>query len=31
MIRFVDHYCMRLMDLLGLPVARPELRWQGMR
>lgn len=31
MVRFVDHYCMRLLDLLGLPVSRPDLRWQGMR
>ncbi len=29
MIRFVDHYCMRLLDLLGLPLDRPELRWKG--
>jgi 4-hydroxy-3-polyprenylbenzoate decarboxylase len=29
MARFVDHYCMRLFDLLGLPLERPELRWQG--
>lgn len=29
MLRFVDHYCMRLFDLLGLPLDRPELRWKG--
>ncbi len=27
--RFVDHYCMRLFDLLGLPVDRPDLRWRA--
>jgi len=26
---FVDHYCMRLLDLLGLPVNSENLRWQG--
>jgi 4-hydroxy-3-polyprenylbenzoate decarboxylase len=31
MARFADHYCMRLLDLLGLPVERPDLRWQGAR
>ena len=29
MSRFVDHYCMRLLDLLGLGVDRPDLRWRG--
>jgi len=29
MARFVDHYCLRLLDLLGLPVTRPELRWRA--
>ena len=29
MERFVDHYCVRLFDLLGLPLDRPDLRWQG--
>jgi 4-hydroxy-3-polyprenylbenzoate decarboxylase len=29
MSRFADHYCMRLLDLLGLPVDRPDLRWKG--
>ena len=29
MLRFVDHYCMRVLDLLGLPIDRPELRWKG--
>jgi 4-hydroxy-3-polyprenylbenzoate decarboxylase len=29
MIRFVDHYCMRLFDLLGLPVEQADLRWKG--
>jgi 4-hydroxy-3-polyprenylbenzoate decarboxylase len=29
MARFVDHYCVRLFDLLGLTVERPDLRWQG--
>ena len=31
MVRFVDHYCMRLFDLLGLPAERPDLRWKGSR
>ncbi len=31
MALFVDHYCMRLLDLLGLPVDRPDLRWKGSR
>jgi 4-hydroxy-3-polyprenylbenzoate decarboxylase len=31
MVRFVDHYCMRLLDLLGLPVEGGDLRWKGMR
>lgn len=26
---FVDHYCMRLLDLLGLPATDEGLRWQG--
>jgi 4-hydroxy-3-polyprenylbenzoate decarboxylase len=30
MVRFVDHYCMRLFDLLGLKVEGAGLRWQGM-
>jgi 4-hydroxy-3-polyprenylbenzoate decarboxylase len=29
MERFVDHYCIRVFDLLGLPMDRPDLRWQG--
>ncbi len=29
MQRFVDHYCLRLLDLLGLPLHRPDLRWMG--
>ena len=29
MARFADHYCMRLLDLLGLPLERPDLRWKG--
>ncbi len=29
MVRFVDHYCVRLFDLLGITVERPELRWKG--
>ncbi len=29
MARFVDHYCMRLFDLLGIPLERPDLRWKG--
>lgn len=26
---FVDHYCMRLLDLLDIPTAGDGLRWQG--
>lgn len=26
---FIDHYCMRLLDLLGLPATDEGLRWQG--
>jgi 4-hydroxy-3-polyprenylbenzoate decarboxylase len=26
---FVDHYCMRLLDLLALPADDENLRWQG--
>jgi 4-hydroxy-3-polyprenylbenzoate decarboxylase len=26
---FVDHYCMRLLDLLGIPVKDGGLRWLG--
>lgn len=26
---FVEHYCMRVFDLLGLPLEAPHLRWQG--
>lgn len=26
---FVDHYCMRLLDLLGIPTEDSGLRWQG--
>ena len=26
---FVDHYCMRVLDLLCIPCGREELRWQG--
>ncbi len=29
MARFADHYCLRLLDLLGLSIDRPELRWRG--
>ncbi len=29
MARFADHYCMRLFDLLGVPLDRPDLRWKG--
>ncbi|HVN75636.1 MAG TPA: UbiX family flavin prenyltransferase [Thermoanaerobaculaceae bacterium] len=29
MPRFVDHYCMRLLDLLGIRLERPELRWKS--
>lgn len=27
--RFVDHYCLRLLDLLSLPIQRPDLRWRS--
>jgi 4-hydroxy-3-polyprenylbenzoate decarboxylase len=26
---FVDHYCLRLLDLLSIPAADDGLRWQG--
>jgi len=26
---FVDHFCMRLLDILGIPGGEPNLRWQG--
>jgi 4-hydroxy-3-polyprenylbenzoate decarboxylase len=26
---FVDHYCMRLLDLLALPAHNENLRWRG--
>ena len=29
MRRFVDHYCLRLLDLLEIPYEEPGLRWQG--
>ena len=29
MRRFVDHYCMRLLDLLEIPTEEPGLRWPG--
>lgn len=29
MRRFADHYCMRLLDLLGLPPQRDDLRWKA--
>jgi len=29
MSTFIDHYCMRVLDLLGVDVEREELRWQG--
>jgi len=29
MRRFADHYCMRLLDLLGLPPRRDDLRWKA--
>jgi len=29
MQRFADHYCLRLLDLLHLPLDRPELRWRA--
>jgi 4-hydroxy-3-polyprenylbenzoate decarboxylase len=28
MARFTDHYGMRLLDLLSLPIDRPDLRWR---
>ena len=27
--RFLDHYCLRVLDLLGVVVERSELRWNG--
>ncbi len=29
MATFVDHYCMRLLDLLGVEIDREDLRWRG--
>lgn len=29
MERFVEHYCLRLLDLLSLPLDRPDLRWRS--
>jgi hypothetical protein len=29
MERFADHYCMRLLYLLSLPLDRPDLRWRA--
>lgn len=26
--RFIDHFCLRILDLLGVYVDRPELRWR---
>ena len=26
---FVDHYCLRVLDLLGVELDREDLRWQG--
>jgi len=26
---FLDHYCLRVLDLLGIPVQREGLRWNG--
>ena len=26
---FIDHYCLRVLDLLHIPNGREELRWQG--
>jgi 4-hydroxy-3-polyprenylbenzoate decarboxylase len=26
---FVDHFCLRVLDLLGIPIDREDLRWQG--
>ncbi len=31
MERFVEHYCLRLLDLLGLDPGREDLRWRGGR
>ncbi len=27
--RFLDHYCLRVLDLLGVELDRSELRWNG--
>ncbi|MGC8915781.1 MAG: UbiX family flavin prenyltransferase [Thermoanaerobaculum sp.] len=27
---FVEHYCVRVFDLLGLPLDAPHVRWQGL-
>lgn len=27
--RYLDHYCLRVLDLLGIRVEREELRWRG--
>ena len=27
--RFLDHYCLRVLDLLGIELDRSELRWNG--
>jgi 4-hydroxy-3-polyprenylbenzoate decarboxylase len=29
MTTFIDHYCLRLLDLLGIPTEGPGLRWRG--
>jgi 4-hydroxy-3-polyprenylbenzoate decarboxylase len=29
MSTFIDHYCLRLMDLLEIPAEGPGLRWRG--
>lgn len=29
MSTFADHYCVRVLDLLGIDVQREELRWRG--
>lgn len=29
MSTYVNHYCLRLLDLLAIPVEDPELRWKG--
>jgi 4-hydroxy-3-polyprenylbenzoate decarboxylase len=26
---FIDHYCMRLLDLLRIPTENSDLRWRG--